>query len=258
MILQGYDLTTAKYKANLYQKRMMLAVVSAAQSKIDGVRHIAGQRFKIEEGEFPIISVPIDLILQDDDSSNIFAVRKAAKDFIGRVIEYQAADGSWVVFSPIITATIPRYGSVVQLQVHKLFWEAILDYRSGYRKLDVKRAIALKSVYAIRFYELFSGKTEPIIYPVAKLKEMFAIKDKYKQINDFVRKVIEPAKRELDAAAPYSFDFEPVKDGRKNHRIQIHASALSSARKTRMPKCVTYNGNCLSLGISETAMSETI
>ena len=75
----------------------------------------------------------------------------------------------------------------------------------------MKRAIALKSVYAIRFYELFSGKTEPIIYPVAKLKEMFAIKDKYKQINDFVRKVIEPAKRELDAAAPYSFDFEPIK-----------------------------------------------
>lgn len=215
MILQGYDLTTAKYKVNLYQKRMMLAVASAAQSKIDGVRHIAGQQFKIEEGEFPIISVPIDLILQDDDSSNIFAVRKAAKDFIGRVIEYQAADGSWVVFSPIITATIPRYGSVVQLQVHKLFWEAILDYRSGYRKLDVKRAIALKSVYTIRFYELFSGKTEPIIYPVAKLKDMFSIKDKYKQINDFVRKVIEPAKRELDAAAPYSFDFEPIKDGRK-------------------------------------------
>lgn len=215
MILQGYDLTTAKYKANLYQKRMMLAVTSAAQSKIDGARHIAGQQFKIEDGEFPIISVPIDLILQDDDSSNIFAVRKAAKDFIGRVIEYQAADGSWVVFSPIITATIPRYGSEVQLQVHKLFWEAILDYRSGYRKLDVKRAIALKSVYAIRFYELFSGKTEPIIYSVAKLKEMFAIKDKYKQVNDFVRKVIEPAKRELDAAAPYSFDFEPVKEGRK-------------------------------------------
>ena len=70
---------------------MMLAVVSAAQSKIDGVRHIAGQRFKIEEGEFPIISVPIDLILQDDDSSNIFAVRKAAKDFIGRVIEYSSS-----------------------------------------------------------------------------------------------------------------------------------------------------------------------
>ena len=98
------------------------------------------------------------------------------------------------VFSPIITATIPRYGSVVQLQVHKLFWEAILDYRSGYRKLDVKRAIALKSVYAIRFYELFSGKTEPIIYPVAKLKEMFAIGTNTSRLMISYAKVIEPAK----------------------------------------------------------------
>ena len=250
MILQGYDLTTAKYKANLYQKRMMLAVVSAAQSKIDGVRHIAGQRFKIEEGEFPIISVPIDLILQDDDSSNIFAVRKAAKDFIGRVIEYQAADGSWVVFSPIITATIPRYGSVVQLQVHKLFWEAILDYRSGYRKLDVKRAIALKSVYAIRFYELFSGKTEPIIYPVAKLKEMFAIKDKYKQINDFVRKVIEPAKRELMRQHPIASTLNLSRMGEKSSHSNSRLCIILS-EKTRMPKCVTYNGNCLSWDIRD-------
>ena len=101
------------------------------------------------------------------------------------------------------------------------------------------------------------GKTEPIIYPVAKLKEMFAIKDKYKQINDFVRKVIEPAKRELDAAAPYSFDFEPVKDGRKSSHSNSRLCIILS-EKTRMPKCVTYNGNCLSLGISETAMSETI
>lgn len=215
MILQGYDLTTAKYKANLYQKRMMLAVASAAQSKIEGERHIAGRRFEVKDGEFPIISVPIDLILQDDDSSNIYAVRRAARDFIGRIIEYQDKAGNWIVFSPIVTATIPKYASTIELQVHKLFWEAILDYRSGYRKLDVKRAIALKSVYAIRFYELFSGKTEPITYSVKDLKRMFAIEDKYKLTADLIRKVLEPSKRELDEAAPYSFTYKPVKDGRK-------------------------------------------
>lgn len=215
MILQGYDLTTAKYKASLYQKRMMLAVVNAAQARLAGEKHVAGRQFKVEDGEFPTVVVPIELILQNDESSNIYAVRKAAKDFIRRVIEYKTAEGDWVVFSPFITARIPRYGSEIHLQVHKIFWEAILDYRSGYRKLDVKRAIALKSVYAMRFYELLSGKTEPIVYPVDSLKEMFAIGDKYKQINDFIRKVLSPAKKELDAAAPYSFDFEPVKEGRK-------------------------------------------
>lgn len=215
MIMQGYDLTTAKYKANLYQKRMMLAVASAAQSKLDSERHIAGRRFEVKDGEFPIISIPLDIILQDDDSSNIYAVRRAAKDFIGRIIEYRDKADNWVVFSPIITATIPKYASTIEVQVHKLFWEAILDYRSGYRKLDVKRAIALKSVYAIRFYELFSGKTDPITYSIADLKRMFAIEDKYKLTADFVRYVLEPSKRELDEAAPYSFTYKPIKDGRK-------------------------------------------
>lgn len=215
MVLQGYDLTTAKYKTNLYQKRMMLAVVSAAQAKLEGERHIAGRRFKIEAGEYPTVIIPVELILQSDDSSNIYAVRKAAREFVGKAIEYMDADKNWIVFSPFVSAMIPHYGSEIHLQVHKLFWEAILDYRSGYRKFDVKRAIALKSVYAIRFYELMSGKTDPITYTVENLKIMFAINDKYKLTADFVRYVIEPAKKELDLAAPYSFDYEPVKDGKK-------------------------------------------
>ena len=215
MVLQGYDLTTAKYKTNLYQKRMMLAIVSAAQAKLEGERHIAGRQFKIEEGEFPTIIVPVELILQNDESSNIYAVRKAAIDFVGRTIEYMDVDKNWIVFSPLISVLMPHYGGMIHLHVHKLFWEAILDYRSGYRKFDVSKALSLKSVYAIRFYEIISGKKDPITYSLNELKTMFAIKDKYKLTADFVRYVIEPAKRELDLASPYSFDYKPVKDGRK-------------------------------------------
>lgn len=215
IVIQGYDLTTAKYRVNLYQKRMMLAVASAAQAKLQGERNIAGRQLKVEEKEFPIISIPLDLILQDDDSSNVFAVRKAAKGLVSRVVDYEDKEGNYIAFAPFTTAEIPRYGSELKIQVHKMFWEAILDFRSGYRKIDAKRAISLKSVYAIRFYELLSGKTEPITYSVVELKDMFMVKDKYKQINDFMRFVLDPAKRELDASAPYSFDYEPVKDGRR-------------------------------------------
>ena len=215
MVLQGYDLTTAKYKTNLYQKRMMLAVVNAAQARLNGERHVAGKQFKIEEGEFPTVIVPVELILQNEDSSNIYAVRKAAIEIIGRAIEYMDAENNWIAFTPFISAMMPHYGSEIHLQVHKLFWEAILDYRSGYRKFDVRKAMALKSVYAIRFYEIISGKKDPITYSLNELKTMFAIKDKYKLTADFVRYVIEPAKKELDLAAPYSFNYMPVKNGRK-------------------------------------------
>ena len=110
----------------------------------------------------------------------------------------------------------------------------------------MKRAIALKSVYAIRFYEPLQWETEPIIYPVAKLKEMFAIKDKYKQINDFVRKVIGAAKENPMRQHPIASTLNLSRMG-ENHRIQIARLCIILSEKTRMPKCVTYNGNCLSL-----------
>lgn len=215
MVLQGYDFTTARYRCNLYQKRMLISVVGAAQGIIAGERNIAGRNIKVEEGDYPIISIPLSVILQDEESSNIFAVRNAAKELIKRVVEYQTVDGNWIAFAPFITANVPRYGSELKLQVHKLFWEAILDYRSGYRKFDAKQALALRSVYAIRFYELFSGKKDPIVYTIDKLKDMFDIKDKYSLTADFVRYVLEPAKRELDSSSPWSFNFEPVKESRK-------------------------------------------
>ena len=86
-------------------------------------------------------------------------------------------------------------------------------------------------------YELFSGKTEPIIYPVAKLKEMFAIKDKYKQINDFVRKVIEPAKRELMRQHPIASTLNLSRMGEKsshsNSRLCIILSEKNEDAEVR-------------------------
>lgn len=72
-----------------------------------------------------------------------------------------------------------------------------------------------ESVYSMRFYELMSNQKSPLTYSVDSLKELFQITDKYKQVNDFTKRVIEPAKAELDAKSPYSFTYKPVKNGRK-------------------------------------------
>lgn len=215
IVLQGYDLTTAHYKVGLYQKRMMMALVEAAQAHLEGETHVAGRAISLKPGYNPVITVGMDIILQEEGSKNTGAVKKEAHEFVKKAIEYTDPDGNWTVFSPIIAVQIPRYAATLEIQVNDLFWNAILNFKRGYRKLDLNKAIALKSVYAIRFYELMSGKKDPITYSIIELKTMFCIKDKYKQVNDFIRKVIEPAKRELDMSAPYSFNFEAVKDGRK-------------------------------------------
>ena len=48
------------------------------------------------------------------------------------------------------------------------------------------------------------------IYSIEQLKEMFCVADKYERINDFMRKVVEAAKKELDGVSPYTFEYTPV------------------------------------------------
>ena len=99
-----------------------------------------------------------------------------------------------------------------------------------------------ESVYAMRFYELFSKQSSPISYTIENLKEMFKVGDKYKLTADFIRRVIVPAKKELDAKSPYSFDYAAIKTGRKitslmffPKRIEANKSSVSESKTTLVP-----------------------
>ena len=72
-----------------------------------------------------------------------------------------------------------------------------------------------ESVYSMRFYELLSNQKTPINYSIEALKEMFSLSGKYSQTRDFIKRIIEPAKIELDKCSPYTFHYETIKTGRK-------------------------------------------
>ena len=74
----------------------------------------------------------------------------------------------------------------------------------------------------MRFYELLSNQKSPLTYSVIQLKEMFCVADKYERINDFIRYVVEAAKKELDEVSPYTFEYTPVKSGRKITAIKFY------------------------------------
>ena len=76
-----------------------------------------------------------------------------------------------------------------------------LDFSKGYRKYELQTAMNFNSIYAMRFYELFSGQKDPITYSIPYLKERFKIENKYNSKNgkkDFLTKVVDVAQKELD------------------------------------------------------------
>lgn len=61
----------------------------------------------------------------------------------------------------------------------------------------------------MRFYELLSNQKSPLTYSVIQLKEMFCVADKYERINDFIRYVVEAAKKELDEVSHIHLNTPP-------------------------------------------------
>ncbi|RQV92914.1 MAG: RepB family plasmid replication initiator protein, partial [Calditrichaeota bacterium] len=232
-VIQSYLLTSAKYDYSVYEKRILYRLVQICQPQIQGQK--LDSRFKINKDLFNgyWVKLPISSFLKDEDDKNHSLVKKALRDLREKVFEYED-DKRWELISIIESPAIEKYSDFVEFRVHPKIYDAILDFSKGFRKYELKTAMSFESTYAMRLYELFSEKKSPITYSIEKLKIMFKIKEKYKQVNDFFRYVIEPAKRELDKSSPYSFEYSPVKEGRKIVAIKFYPVYIPENRDSEV------------------------
>lgn len=213
--LQSYILTTAKYDFTVYEKRILYRLVEIAQAQIEGLKFMTDCR-RIEHTLYDTVYVtlPVSSLLADEEDENYTRVKKALKTLQSKIFTYEN-NGDWESISIIALPKIKNYSSTVSFQVDNHVWDCILDFTKGFRKYELTTAMKFKSVYSMRFYELLSGQKSKITYSVDELKDMFCVQNRYERINDFVRYVIEPAKKELDIHSPYSFEWSVNKEGKK-------------------------------------------
>lgn len=216
-VIQSYIITTAKYDYTVYEKRIIYRLVEMVQHTLEGKKLNRG--FSIEKTLYNdrIITMPISAFLASETDENYTRVKDALRRLRNKTFEYENG-GKWKLIGIIEKPNFDIAG-VAQFELQPEVYEAILDFSKGFRKYELKTAMEFESVYAMRFYELMSGQKTPIEYKIENLKEMFGIADKYKRVNDFIKRVVDAAKKELDAKSPYTFDYEIKKLGRSYHSI---------------------------------------
>ena len=96
-----------------------------------------------------------------------------------------------------------------------------LDFSRGFSRYDLEIAFSLESAYSMRFYEMLAGQEDPITYSIDALRKQFCLEDKYAMTKDFIRRVVEPAMKELDSKSPISFTYTPLKEGRKIAKLMF-------------------------------------
>jgi len=220
-LIQSYILTTAKYDYSVYEKRILYRIIELMQEYTKG--KTLNSRYSITKTMFDDIDVimPASAFLKDEKDQNYTRTKDALLSLNRKVIQYEDRE-SWGAFNLIERPVVHKIRDNISFRISPTIAKAFLDFSKGFSKYELETAMSFKSEYSMRFYELLSGQKKPITYSVENLKIMFKVEDKYKLTANFINKVIEPAKKELDEKSPYSFEYKPVKLGRKITSIKFY------------------------------------
>ena len=213
-VLQSYILTTAKYDYSVYEKRILYRLVELFQGLIQNQKLKDKIVIEQDNQNTSIVSMPIKLFLQNETDTNHIRIKSALKNLAKKFFEYED-ENDWELISVISEPKIKKNTEIATFRINPKIVEAFLDFSKGFKKYELKVAMEFESVYTMRFYELLSNQKKPINYTIESLKEIFCIVDKYKETKDFFKRVVEPAKKELDKCSPYTFHYEKIKTGRK-------------------------------------------
>ena len=221
-VVQSYIFTTAVYDFNVYEKRIIYNLVRLAQSQIEGVK-LSESLYRIDHAykDYLVVELPISDFLIDEDDKNHSRIKAALRSLHRKTFTYQF-DGTWECFSIIANPKVRLRSSKVSFIVDTRVWDVLLNFSRGFSRYDLEIAFNLESSYSMRFYEMLAGQKEPIAYSIDSLRKEFGLEGKYKLNKDFIRRVIESAKSELDLKSPVTFTYRQLKDGRKITRILFY------------------------------------
>ena len=211
-LVQSFKMTTIRNSFGVYGQRTIIRLVEASQYLLEGKQIGDCITYEIDKSLWGEVRVkmPITAILPRGDESNHLEAKKQLKKLVALPLEYEAPNGDWVATTLISKVVFSKATGEAALTIQPEIWEAILDFSKGFRRFELDKALALKSAYSLRIYQLISGQERPLSYNLNALKKMLGVEKKYDRPYNFINRVIIPAKEELDEVAPYSFDYKLI------------------------------------------------
>ncbi|BAG84028.1 replication initiation protein [Candidatus Azobacteroides pseudotrichonymphae] len=260
-VIQSYILTTARYDFSVYEKRILYGIVECFQSELTGKKLDKNFSINRKLNEYIDIVLPFSsVLLMNEEDKHHSRVKKALCSLQDKKI-IRENDKIWESFALVIKPKVYKHRRIVTFTLHQEVYEALLDFSKGYRKYELKTAMAFQSVYAMRFYELISGQKQALTYSIENLKAMFKLENKYKGLGAFIRYVVEPAQRELDLKSPYSFTYqlehEKERTNPKGGRKKVVAITFTPVyRSENRNSILEYKDLCRTVVLSDVLLPE--
>ena len=150
---------------------------------------------------------------------------------------------------------------IISLSFHPHLKPFFLQLKRNFTKINIVDVMGLKSIYSIRIYELLKQKefVGMRIITIDEIRDYCGIsKEKYKQINDLIRKVLEVSKLDINDKTDIEITYSMIKEGRKYVSVSFDVKNKKTIKKfseslknvkTKIKKCeicnnLTENDKC--------------
>lgn len=274
---QSYYSVILKGQFSIYEMRILLNIVRRARLLMKGqgkYSDFLNQAYSVD-GFNLVFAIPLSE-LAGGKSHNYTYIKEAARhmEHDWQIEYYDKQTRKWYLTSMIYNVQLDERSGVLVFSAAEWLVQYICDFRNGgYREYDFELAMSMRSPYAARLYLLTCSQTAPRVYSIDTLKSILGVADKYTRPNDFIRRCIEPARRELEKrnangfsyevlrqyahkphSTPVSLRFNPVKREKRSANITEQLSVI----KEKIPPLLTqYMTRQLQFTYKELANNET-
>ncbi|MEK7203207.1 MAG: RepB family plasmid replication initiator protein, partial [Patescibacteria group bacterium] len=251
------QLINARYSFSLAETRLVLKLLS-----LININDEIFKRYKIEVKDF-------DDITKHKGLSEYERVKQTIEDLQKKLIHIPLEDG-FLQTAWIASAKYFEHESMVRVEISEELRPYLLQLKEHFTWYELEQLLSLSSAHSFRIYELLKqyqniGVRE---FEMEELKEILNVKDKYKLYNDFRRRVILQAQKELEQHTDIRFDFKPLKKRKKvthlkffiypNQKEALQESVQKITNDQVIELTRLFNSKTLEHKISEQAMLKII
>ncbi|MGL5716863.1 MAG: replication initiation protein [Paraclostridium sp.] len=227
VLMKNNMLVKARYSLSLVENRIFLSMLYKLQKKSDGILTCSISHTEFKE------------IVKFKEKNTIKGILDVLEELRKKPIyfreEKKNKKGSlWGAYGFINGYVYDDELGIFNIEASEKIHNLLKEYlKMGYTPVNVQIWLSLNNSYAQRFYDLlrlWSGTKDTISYKVEEIKELLMLEDKYGKYNDFKRRVILPAIKELNETGYFEIDIKENKIGRKVDSIEFIVKDLDKRK----------------------------
>ncbi|KAB2950897.1 replication initiation protein [Heliorestis acidaminivorans] len=157
-----------------------------------------------------------------NEKSAYAQIHESAKKLMQKVITYRKNGRTRTVALLSFAETIEGEGKVI-MRFDKALKSELLGLKELFTQYKTKNVLGIKGSHAIRLYELLKQyeKIKKREFEVDELKELLGVGDGYNRFDNFERRILAPAKTEINEKTDIWIDCKKIKRGRKIARLKF-------------------------------------